>query len=319
MIFANKKWSQLSFRGQRRVSLFRSTFLLSFSLFVFVLAGMPMLVSEAHVYKDGFVERSLSITIRGETGRGELLIGLNKTTANSILAEAKLAKARSNGRPDTPSDSAPQKKTQAPAADAKDSAPAASQGGEPKCEPKGVVESSRKLSPPTSHQQPNQIGAASSATPDREDGEVAQTGEGQHLTDPEMIKQLASLKDYWALKKLNLTLGGRQVELKNVSVSPAPRHPYSMVLKFDFSLPQPDANLADDPAGDRVKLRLLDQTFPKQNGAVRYSLRSRGSTILLNSNVAPVIVRAERFEFKKTRDKINSTSFTIDATLIVDR
>jgi hypothetical protein len=312
MIFANKKSSQLSFRGQGRVGLVCLTFLLTFSLCGFELIGIPARTCSAHIYKDGFVERSMSITIRGESGHGELLIGLNKTTAASILADAKLAQARS--------DSKPPKKAQGQSIDSDGLEPVSGKVAEQNSKTDAAVKLNRKQRETNSASRPNSIGKANSATLDSlNDNAIIKAGEGQHLTDPAMIKQLAGLKEYWALKKLKLTLNGRRVKVANVSVAPAPRHPYSMVLKFDFALDSPSSNLTADDQSDRIRLRLLDQTFPRQNGAVRYSLRSRGSTILLKSNVAPVIVRAERFEFMKTRNRIDSTSFTIDATLIVDR
>ena len=55
--------------------------------------GMPTTIC-AHVYEDGFVERSLTITIRDGVGYGEYQIGLNAKTADQILKAAEQLKQK---------------------------------------------------------------------------------------------------------------------------------------------------------------------------------------------------------------------------------
>lgn len=299
MIFARKYLSQLSFREGARVN----RVWLSLLTFGLCTMGMSPHVCQGHIYKDGYVERSLAITVRGETGHGKLLIGLNEKTAASILTEAIRAKAKSELRSNKSGDENPLV-------------------AKPFNRQRGVVgneKSDRKKRDTNAFDRPKQSVPKNSAQLGRDQAKAPRSGEGQHLTNPAMVDRLAALKEHWILCHLNLTLDGQQIDLKNISVSPAPRHPYSMVVKFDFDLQATEPLAAPDHPSNALNLRLVDETFPKQSGAVRYSLRTRGSTILLKTNVAPVIVRAQRFEFEKTRAKINSNSFTIDAKLIVDR
>ena len=69
MIFAEPKFNQ---------------FCWSVSLAVCLFGGLSGSVC-AHEYEDGFVERSLTITIRDGVGYGEYQIGLNAKTASQVL------------------------------------------------------------------------------------------------------------------------------------------------------------------------------------------------------------------------------------------
>ena len=286
MIFAEPKFNQ---------------FCLGVSLAVWAFGGLAGSVG-AHEYEDGFVERSLTITIRDGVGYGEYQIGLNANTATEVLKlaeqirqQAVMARA-AQPQPSATGDAAAvaealtepsvERELLANKPDA-----ALNVGKEPKAvTPKGV-------------------------TPKGVPNQSVGTGVGEHLTDLTMIKRFGELKEDWFAGRLKLVRNGQQVTLSKVSVEPAARHPFSVVVKFQFSVEAKQAveeqakaerNKAAGPAskpdssqGSVVDFQVTDGLFSNHHGATRYALRSRGSTMVLQSNVAPALVRADRVEVKR--------------------
>ena len=137
-------------------------------------------------------------------------------------------------------------------------------------------------------------------------------GVGEHLTDLAMIKRFGELQRQWFAGRLKLACNGQQVALSKVSIEPAARHPFSVVVKFQFSVEAKQAideqgkadnkkaagatSKPDSSQGSVVDFQVTDGLFSGHHGATRYALRSRGSTMVLQSNVAPALVRADRVE-----------------------
>ena len=155
-------------------------------------------------------------------------------------------------------------------------------------------------------------------------------GSGEHLTDLAAIKRFGELQQYWFEDHMKLVSDGQVLELSKVSVEPAARHPYSVLVKFQFSLEKTNAtegsSVAGEPSVDpkadprsdrRVDFQMTDEVFSGYAGATRYALRARGSTILLKSNVSPVLVRAERVEITPTAAMNATSSPTIQAKLTI--
>ena len=309
MIFARPKLSQ---------------FCLAVSLVVVGLLGNTSLVC-GHVYEDGFVERSLTITIRDGVGYGEYRIGLNSQTAANILATAQRLKQEST---------LPQALEGHPVAGVSHDA-FESQQQPPSTKP---LEKNEPAKEPTNEpaQPPTEsvpMPPAVAVAPDKQNVIVGEqepkaVPTGEHLTDLATIKQFSEVQKHWFADRLRLTTDGQPVELSKVSVEPAARHPYSVLVKFQFSL---DAKKADDdqpatgattremkfdlPPNRTVSLQVTDRLFSSNHGATRYALRARGSTILLQSNVAPVLVRAERVDIKRGTVVAENGSPAIQAKL----
>ena len=141
------------------------------------------------------------------------------------------------------------------------------------------------------------------------------TGVGEHLTDLATIKRFGELQEHWFAGRLKLARNGQPVALSKVSVEPAARHPFSVVVKFQFSVEAKQAveeqgkaeqnkaagptSKPDSPQGSVVEFEVTDGLFSDHHGATRYALRSRGSTMVLQSNVAPALVRADRVEIAR--------------------
>ena len=291
MIFADSKFNQ---------------FCLGVSLAVWVFGGLSGSVC-AHEYEDGFVERSLTITIRDGVGYGEYQIGLNAKTATQVL---KLAEQM---RQQAVSVKAAQQQPSA----AGETAPAAGAVTEPSVERVPLMnepEAALKVDRSPKAMTPKAVtpeGGSPKGVPNQSVG----TGVGEHLTDLATIKRFGELQEHWFAGRLKLARNGQPVALSKVSVEPAARHPFSVVVKFQFSVEAKQAveeqgkaeqnkaagptSKPDSPQGSVVEFEVTDGLFSDHHGATRYALRSRGSTMVLQSNVAPALVRADRVEIAR--------------------
>ena len=293
-------------------------FCLSIYCVVGLSAGMPTTIC-AHVYEDGFVERSLTITIRDGVGYGEYQIGLNAKTADQILKAAQLKQkdARLNlmKEPQASANQHYHLQSQSPSSTAE-----AVDANEP-----NKLEKSPDLEPKKTEPK-NTTAPKSVASPQR----LGTVGSGQHLTDLKTIARFGDLQQRWFTDHLKLVSDGQKIEFSKVSVEPAARHPYSVLVKFQFSLEEKKVSKgvltvdepridpkSDPPASRVVDLQLTDDVFSEHAGATRYALRARGSTMLLQSNVAPVLVRAERVEVTPKASGDQASSPTIKAKLTV--
>ena len=293
MIFAEPKFNQ---------------FCWSVSLAVCLFGGLSGSVC-AHEYEDGFVERSLTITIRDGVGYGEYQIGLNANTAAQVLKlaeqlrqQARLASA-----------------TQQQSSAAGETATAVEASTDPLVELNPVVDKPDAVSKVdvTPRAVPPKEESPKEESPKVESPKVVPnqsvgTGVGEHLTDLAMIKRFGELQRQWFAGRLKLACNGQQVALSKVSIEPAARHPFSVVVKFQFSVEVKQAideqgkadnkkaagatSKPDSSQGSVVDFQVTDGLFSGHHGATRYALRSRGSTMVLQSNVAPALVRADRVE-----------------------
>ena len=286
MIFAQPKFNQ---------------FCLGVSLAVWAFGGLSG-SARAHEYEDGFFERSLTITIRDGIGYGEYQIGLNANTASQVL---KLAE---------------QMRQQAVMTRAAQPQPSAA--GEAAAVAEALNEPSVERDPEVDKPAValNVDVTPRAVTPKVESPKVVSnqsvgTGVGEHLTDLATIKRFGELQEHWFAGRLKLARNGQPVALSKVSVEPAARHPFSVVVKFQFSVEAKQAveeqgkaeqnkaagptSKPDSPQGSVVEFEVTDGLFSDHHGATRYALRSRGSTMLLQSNVAPALVRADRVEIAR--------------------
>ena len=288
MIFAEPKFNQ---------------FCWSVSLAVCLFGGLSGSVC-AHEYEDGFVERSLTITIRDGVGYGEYQFGLNANTAAQVLKlaeqlrqQARLASA-----------------TQQQSSAAGETATAVEASTDPLVELNPVVDKPDAVSKVdvTPRAVPPKEESPKEESPKVVPNQSVGTGVGEHLTDLAMIKRFGELQRQWFAGRLKLACNGQQVALSKVSIEPAARHPFSVVVKFQFSVEAKQAideqgkadnkkaagatSKPDSSQGSVVDFQVTDGLFSGHHGATRYALRSRGSTMVLQSNVAPALVRADRVE-----------------------
>lgn len=88
-------------------------------------------------------------------------------------------------------------------------------------------------------------------------------------------------------KKFELQLDGERIDMEVASVDPFAEHHKTAVMKLVAELP-------DGSTGGQLTLQ--DASFMKLDGAVRYSIKGRGKTLVTKSNAAPIIIRAKRIE-----------------------
>ncbi|MDB2685804.1 hypothetical protein N9Y42_01160 [Mariniblastus sp.] len=277
----------------------------------------------AHVYEDGFVERSLKITIRDGVGYGEYHIGLNEKTADQILKVAEQLE---------------QEKLQLELMNKQSTATGQHDHSK----------TSQSASPMKAHETsqidlPNKAVEPDKATKLKANAKIDLSlkpsavplkqpfvGSGGHLTDLATIKRFGDLHSHWFADRLKILSDGELVELTNVSVEPASRHPYSVLVKFQFSLDKKKVvngspnvkqssveQKSDSLANEVVDFELTDRLFEQNQGAARYALRARGTTMLLRSNVAPALVRADRVEIAQKAAITKETLPAIKAKLTV--
>ena len=122
-----------------------------------------------------------------------------------------------------------------------------------------------------------------------QDPENAQTPESD-LSKVEEIENAFRLYAFEQFaKELKVSLDGQSTKLSKVSVEQSSRHHFAMIAKYSFAIPKQQ----------RVQLVIEDQTLKSMKGGSRYSLKTKGKSILFKSNVAPIIVRAKRNDLAK--------------------
>lgn len=239
--------------------------------FCLIIAATSAPLSPAvHVYPDGFVERAFAVVIRDEVATCEYSIGLNPKTAELLLLRLS-------------------QKGQAKQESAHSDSPVAATSRSPEDQLSSKPQSA-------------------DAKPDARTSPKAMehVGGGEHLTDPVVIKQFSKHVKTWLARDMQVRCNGKRVNVEKIEVSAEARHPFSMVLRFQFAVAPNQASSVTKTSvsngkPDAVELEIMDGLFPKTDGAIRYALKTKGKTMLANSNVAPILVRADRIELGKLR------------------
>ena len=86
---------------------------------------------------------------------------------------------------------------------------------------------------------------------------------------------------------LSFEAAGNRLKAIEVTAEQGAQHHQRFVVDLQFEIPE---------SSEALDLQLSDNTFGQTAGSIKLALRVRGSAILLNSNVAPVIVRAKPVE-----------------------
>ncbi|MEM9410545.1 MAG: hypothetical protein AAGA30_05495 [Planctomycetota bacterium] len=108
-----------------------------------------------------------------------------------------------------------------------------------------------------------------------------------------------------AQQGVSVEFGEQKLNILTRRVSPDLKHHFSFTVDLEFDLPP-------DSQGD---LKIIDETFKKVDLAVRYSLKSSGSSMLIRSNVAPIIVRAMRIDLSNQDNDVREKTCQIIATV----
>lgn len=105
-----------------------------------------------------------------------------------------------------------------------------------------------------------------------------------HALSPELTKRFQVAAGKFITENLQVKIGQKPQQLKLISAEPAPRHPFAITLKWELAIPEQKV----------VDLQIIDSNFLDLDGASRISLKATGNAMLLQSNAAPILIRAQR-------------------------
>lgn len=108
------------------------------------------------------------------------------------------------------------------------------------------------------------------------------------------------------LEKFELRLDDQPIDLEVTSVDPFAEHHKTAVMRLNAQIPEGVTG---------GQLTFQDTSFMKLDGAVRYAIKGRGITLVTKSNVAPIIIRAERVELGTMDAEQRQAACLIDAKL----
>jgi hypothetical protein len=259
---------------------------------VLCLGAIFSATGSAHELKDGFVERSFSVVVQDGKARCQYSIGLNDVTMNDLIDQWSAAKesSQSSTQASSPKKASTPKQAWAPI---KNPSTNEFQTGSPETtaeeinqqKPSQIAPNSKPDSSKPNRQQEPKSSANNSRIPVFE----TQKNKDVHWLDPEKFKSFQELAKTHVVKNLKITCDKKMVEASQIKIGPPPRHPFYLVLEFEF----------DVPASGSFDLEISDLNFLQKTGARRDALKTRGKAMILNSNVAPTIIRAKRIEITK--------------------
>ena len=95
-----------------------------------------------------------------------------------------------------------------------------------------------------------------------------------------LLEQLAS--------QMEIEIDGRRKELTGVAVDICPKHHFDFVASYTLRL----------PVDQTLEIEIADKNFTANESAARFAFKGVGSTMVNRTNVAPIIIRAKRIDFK---------------------
>lgn len=111
------------------------------------------------------------------------------------------------------------------------------------------------------------------------------------------------LVDDWSLE-----VEGERLKPMDLNVEPYAEHHKTAVLKFQAKIPE---------SVEDASFRLIDHSFLNLDGAVRYALKSKGNSLLTNTDVAPIIIRAKRIELSSMSEAQRKEACQINARFVI--
>lgn len=257
------------------------------------------LLPTPHILEDGFVERSLSIVVRNSTAYGEYRIGLNNNTMTELVSQwTKPSESELKSK-------SPTLNSKADGATHSENLASLNQDATvKKTEPQKKRSYSQSL---TGDRESIRESTGPSLSPSSVKSETKNpTSEDEnHWLDPKVLKQLTTLAHSRLTQELKVQIDGQVVAIKSVEPGPPPRHPFYLSIKFEFTVP--DSGSFD--------LEIRDHVFGLESGAVRYSLKTQGKPMILQSNVAPAIVRSKRVDLRELSAEKRESKTTISAKI----
>ncbi len=111
---------------------------------------------------------------------------------------------------------------------------------------------------------------------------------------------------------LNVTIDGKALEAEIVEARPGGQHHVSCYVQLKYKLPKNTSTSAITQ-----NLKFVDNSFAEMDGAIRLACKAQGETMLRESNVASLIVRAERYVLTELTDEERQKRLSISSKLLV--
>ncbi len=128
-----------------------------------------------------------------------------------------------------------------------------------------------------------------------------------HQIEPQLLERFQNLAINEIPKRIGVFVDEQVIELELATHGAPPRHPFAITIKFEVKLKE----------SQQMRLRVTDSNFPNQIGARRSSLKVSGKSMLFQSNVEPVLLRAERVMLGKFTKAAKDESKVIEAKLSI--
>lgn len=261
-----------------------------------------------HKFEDGFVERTCAVVVEGNKATVQYQIGLNEKTIQDLLVQWTDNKPKSVSETSQPSETSDPKQKedqQVPVLERNQNAKqieakpgtAANSNRNPK------TKKSKKIGTENDKAKPKLSPDAKSKTQLND----SENGVEEDVITIATLDKFQSVAGQEVAKRFKVTCNKKLIPVKNIKVEKAPRHPFVLLIKFELEL----------PVFETGEVVISDENFRQQTGAVRYALKGTGDTMLLKSNVAPIVIRAKRIELSGLSAKETADKTSISARLAI--
>ena len=289
------------FRLQKHQSKLRMKFL---SLICVLLASGTIsasVMTRVHKFENGFVERSIAIVVRDKTAHIVYSVGLNELTVRELLA---------NWEPFSPGqtvgpDSTKSEVQQNPESERFGDQRPANSTGQAETSPRSPSQPSTKATVSSGVDPSADTRPKPTEKPTSSKRPQLENSSEDHVIPPDLLLKFKELAPVAIANGMKISCNGKPITIDYVNAGPPPRHPFTMSIEFTFQVP--DSETCD--------LKISDDSFAQNNGAVRYALKAAGRAMLIQSDVAPILVRAERCDLTKLSKKERSLKTSVNARL----
>lgn len=131
----------------------------------------------------------------------------------------------------------------------------------------------------------------------------------EFANDSKLVAEFRKVVATHIAKDLLVTFEKEPVTIREVNPDTPPRHHMSATVQFEFDL----------PASKIVDLSVVDSNFSNFDGGARYALKVGGNLVMSKSNVAPILVRADRIEFADLSKSARAQVCKIKAQIVQPR
>jgi hypothetical protein len=127
-------------------------------------------------------------------------------------------------------------------------------------------------------------------------------------SDSELMSAFASDLALHLADKIFIEVDGQQVQAQVNQARPGGQHHVSAMIELKVPF-------IGNSQG--ISLKVVDRSFPDLNGAIRLACKGRGNVMLRKSNVAMLVVRANRIEYSNLPINDREIASTLEALILI--